>query len=361
MEKLLEQFVAYDEKTKNVLVEQILQIHEKFFIALQYVNIPDTITTALYDANETVRLIEETPNNTSAILDGCSSLAFLRNIKEFVKVKHPMLAKYRFVKSRDLNHVHDISAFSVFLYPKCRLWLFFKYQILWCMVKNKDIEKKAKIRDYFHDQLSHKLTQKLYVLEVCYDTRRADDVTGYHILDVYDFDGKSFTTKSFEYRYNFLIDLNLFNILPRVHDFKDADKLLLRRNTDNAYNRTEWTLILSRLKMDAYHLLVGETYTNNQTKVYVAKLDPIYNQFNIIGCTSKNKTMLPNKLDFTDKGVCIFGSEYVWKCCQPPSINYYKTPIAAKFLIMSNKLNMRSSIQEIRVSPPLDRSLYIKY
>jgi hypothetical protein len=361
MEKLLEEFVSYDEKTKSVVVEQIIDKYEKFFVALQYANIPDTPITPMYNVNETVSQIEERPDDVSDILTKCVSKKFLGNLKELANVKHPILNTYRFVKSRDLNQIHNLSEFSAFVYPKCRMWLFFKYQILWCMIKNKDIEKKIKVRNFFHDQFRHHLTENLYVLEVCFETRRADEVTVYHLLDVYDFDGQSFVTKSFEDRYKFLQTLDVFNVLPRAMVIGETDKYLMKRNTDNAYNRTESTLILSRLKMDTYHLLVGETYHNNQTKVYVAKLDPIYNKFNIIGCTSKNKTMLPNKLDFTDKGVCVFGSEYTWKCTPAVNINYYKNPIAAKLMIMSNKLNMRSSIKEVLNTAPIDRSMYIKY
>jgi hypothetical protein len=111
--------------------------------------------------------------------------------------------------------------------------------------------------------------------------------------------------------------------------------------------------------MDMYYLLVGETYFNKQTKVYVAKLDEIADKFNIIGCTTKNKTLFPTKLEFTDKGT-FFGSEYGWKCTPAPNINYYKTPLSAKVLIMSNKLNMRSSIKEISDTLILDRTLYKK-
>lgn len=354
------EFVAYDEKTKIVIVEQIVEKYEKFFIALQYATIPDTHTAPTYNVEETVRQIEERPDEVSDILARCTSKSFLCNLKELAKIKHPMLANYRFVKSRDLNHVHDTSAFYAFVYPKCRMWLFFKYQILWCMVKNKDIEKKTKVRDFFNEQLRRHLTQNLYVLEVCYETRRADDVTNYTILDVYDFDGKSFKTESFDYRYNFLVNLGMFDILPCVQTIRGTDKHLIKRKADNTYNRTESALNLSHLIMDKYHLLVGETHSNNQTKVYVARLNPIYNKFNIIGCTSKNKTILDHKLDFTDNGRCVFGSEYVWKCTPAPNINYYKTPIAAKLVIMSNKLNMRSSMKEIADTPPIDRSMYIK-
>lgn len=364
MEELLIKFATYDEKTKSVLLDIIIKKHEKFFVALQYADIPEQInTSALYGPDEIVRQIEEQPHNITNLLKECNSSSFLQNLKQLAITKHPIVSKYRFVKSRDLNDVRDISDFSVFLYPKCRLWLFFKYQILWYMVKNNNTDKtdkKVKIRDFFHNELSGLLTQNLNVLEVCYETKRADDVTGYHVLDVYDFNGESLATKSFEFRYNFLLNLKLFNILPRVDTLVTNEKYLLKRNTDNVYNRTESTLILSRLKMDKYYLLVGETYLNNQTKVYVAKLDEITDKFNIIGCTTKNKTLFPNKLEFTDKGM-FFGSEYVWKCAPAPNINYYKTPLTAKVLIMSNKLNMRSSIKEILETPILDRTLYKKF
>lgn len=362
MEKLLKEFAAYDEKTKGVIVDHIIQTHEKFFIALKYAHIPSNVLCPKYDADETVARIEENIDDVSNILAECKSPTFLNNIKELASVRHPLLAKYRFIKPRDFNQYCNTTHIAAFLYPKCRLWLFFKYRQLWCMVKNRDIEMKKKIREFFHSELRQRLNDDhLYVLEVCYETRRTDDVTGYHVLDVYEYGGECLVTKPFEYRYNFLCSLKNFDVLPVITAPRDNDKYLLKRKADNAYNRTESTLILSRLKMDQYYLLVGETQSNDKTRVYVAKLDPIYDKFNIIGCTTKNKNLLNKNIDFTDKGVCIFGSEYTWKCTPAVDINYYKKPIAAKLMIMSSKLNMRSSIKEILEIPPNDRALYVKF
>lgn len=360
MEQLLREFMVYDQKTKQVIVDYLVKTHEKFFISLKFANIPAHVVNPIYDPDETVSHIENNPEDISEILKKCNSASFLENIKYLSGVKHPMLSQYRFIKPRDFNQTSDSTKVLVFLYPKSRLWLFFKYQQLWCIIKNREIEEKKKLRNFFNGELRRRFTNDaLYVLEVCYETRRTDDVTSYHVLDVYDFDNVSFATKPFEYRYNFLSQLNIFDILPTVNILQDVDKYLLRKKQENLYNRTDYTLNLSRLKMDQYYLLVGETHTNDKTKVYVAKLDPTYNKFHIVGFTTKNKLIIPKKNEYSDKGICIFGVEYSWKCTHPHTINYYKNPIAAKLMIMANKVNMRSLTKEVLDTPPLDRAFYV--
>lgn len=361
MEKMLREFAEYDEKTRGVVVEYIVEKYEKFFIALKYTDIPIETTNELYDVQETINQIQENVDDANRILSQCKAgKPFLDCMRKLALARHPMLKKYRFVKTRDLNQAYDQQTVCLFLYPKCRLWIFIKYQRVWCMIKNRDIENKKNVRDYFQREFQKWITDDyLYVFEVCFETRRTDEVTGYHILDVLDYGGVSMANKRFEQRYNFLCHETKLNVLPLVFAPRDNDKHLVKRKADTLYDRTECTLVLSRLKMDQYYLLIGETHINDKTKVYVAKLDQTCDNFVVVGCTLKNKSLMDKKLDYVDKGYCIFGCEYVWKCAIPVDINYYKNPIAAKLMVMSTKINMRSSIKEILENPPIDRTLYV--
>lgn len=354
MEQMLIEFVNLDEISRAVILEQIIERFEKFFLALQYTTIPNhQIHPLLYTPEETIKLIEEQPLNIIAILERCKSKTFLNNLNVLNKYTHPMISKFRFVKPRDLNKVHDKDQYFYFPFPKNRVILFFKFKILWYIGPEKRTNDRNNLK-----KIAEKLDNNLNVLEVCYD-RKGDDITHCQVVDLFYFSGKSFLSESFEYRYNYLKSLNIFHTLPNTLTTNTTDKYLVKKKTDNIYDRTEWILNLIRLKVSLY-LLIGEIEQNKKTRVYVAKFDHKEKKFNVIGCTTK-KMFPTNKLDFVQNGLCIFGNEYIWSCKQPTEtpIKYYKNPFAAKIALMSSKINMRSSIQNIIYPPPRDTSKYI--
>jgi len=363
MELLLDEFAKYDQMSKNIILDCILKDHELFFIALHTSNIPKIIEEERYSPDEIVQLVEDNPHNIDEILCMCKSQNFIKNLELLKQWQHPIMSEFRFIKTRDLNHYEGPDRYMTFLYPKCRIWLFFKYNLLWCVKKNKDIERKKHIYKFFSAKFDGKLSGGLNVLEVCYETRKTDEIISYHVLDVFYFNGTSLMSNSFEYRYNFLENLKLFPIMPIIHNINTTDKYLLKKKHDNMYNRTDWTLCLPRLKM-SHFLLIGESEVNNRTKVYVAKLDAYENKFNVIGVIGKSELLkacqIKNKIEFTSSGLCVFKNEYTWKYPKPAHINYYKIPIGAEIVLMSKKLNMRSPIQSLSYPAPAIRTHYTK-
>lgn len=364
MEQLLNEFAKYDQKSRNIILDYIIKKHELFFIALQTCTIPKIINNEL-PADKIVQLIEENPKNIDEILCRCESNSFLRNLELLKQCRHPIINEVRFVKTRDLNHFDENRSdqFLIFLYPKCRVWLFFKYNILWCVIKNKDIERKKHIYQFFSAQFNGKLSNNLHVMEVCYETRKTDEIISYCVLDVIYYNNTSLMAKSFEYRYDYLKELGFLPIMTPISKVNKTDKYLLKKRGDNVYDRTDWTLNLTRLQMSKF-LLIGETEINNRTKVYVAKLDIFQNKFIVIGVIGKSELLkscqIVNNIELTGNGLCVFKSEYTWKYPKPTHINYYKMPIGAEIVLMSKKLNMRSPIQSLVYPAPTTRTYYTK-
>lgn len=360
MDEILKLFEFYDVKSREVFLDMIIESYEIFFVALQYATIPEYITSKLYSPEEIVQQCTKNPSDISNILKYCDSEDFLRQLSILQTYQHPIVNSFRFVKTRDLNCLQNQHDYYKFPFPKHRVWLFFKYKMLFCVVKQRDVETKPYIIKYFQRELSCKLENGLYVLEVCYDTKKSDVISNYNFIDVMCFNNESFVTKNFKERYTYLQNLDEFPVLAHKKTPEKDTKYLLKKLGDNCCNRTEWVLNLKRLEINTY-LLIGEVknVNNNRLKIFVAQFDSEKQKFNVIGSIGKSNDLesyiQQNKIECVPSGFCVFGKTYEWKCVEQTGVLYYNQPITAKIMILSKRINMRSQIKHL-IYPPLKDS-----
>jgi len=370
-------FHTYDEKSKGHILEQFMRKNEKFWVRLeQFDKKPQQLSRVYDDIIQVISLVEDDREDAEYILSNSKHLEQLWLWKQYSYTEHhPILKRFRFVKPREYNNkTLDTKKNILFIYPKYRVIIIFKFNLVWFIIKNGHIIHNSKIREYFRKEIGEQLSSALYVLEVCYEIKRSDEIVSYAVLDTFEYDGQSLVTQSFVDRYNVLKSCEFLNVYPMQLTIETGETYLVKRSHDNMYDRSEFKLTTSRLNMVLYHLIVGEMGPNNQIKVLVAKLDPVYDKFHIVYAIPKNSGALDTNLEYTENGSCIFGNEYVWNMAKLPkanynkhvlnesipNVNYYKHPMAAILSLTANKLNARTQIQEVLFNPPADRSIFVK-
>lgn len=367
-------FNKCDEKTKKYIFSFFVTTYPKFWVLIEQFNneLFDTIPEPDLDIRDAVELIQQTNSiqHVRNILTHCIQLNNIWKLKTYSYKFNPIISQFRIIKCREYTNQHiNQDVYATFIYPKYRMLVIFNFNLVWYMVKvgQNSIVNNKKMREFFQHEIANKLTQNFYTLDICYDTKRGDDILSYFILDAFIFDGISLVTHSFQRRYDILKATDL-PIYPIQNTIQNGQSYLLRRFDDNMYGRSEYKFVTSRIDTMLLHLIVGEIGVNNQIKFLIAQLDPIHDKFHIVHTIPKNAGAFNFNKEYTSVGRCVFGNEYDWKLPKNKQIagvmenvNYYKHPIGVILSFTnSNKLNNRTNIQQIVQHPPADRGVYVK-